>query len=145
MSDDTTRAVFYRIPNDVINARNLDRAGEVIEPDYVEHLPLPPGFPTGLVGFKTFWSALIEAFPDLHLTVEDVLIDGDKGVCRITATGTHEGDFMGIPATHRRATWSEMHLGRVENGKLVEHWGVIDQLGMLQQLGVIPQPEAAGV
>ncbi|MGH2381703.1 MAG: ester cyclase, partial [Candidatus Limnocylindria bacterium] len=63
-----------------------------------------------------------------------------KVVTRVSASGTMRGDFAGMPATNNHATWSEIHIGRVADGRLVEHWGVVDQLGMLAQLGVVPAP-----
>lgn len=74
-------------------------------------------------------------------TVEDMIAEGDKVAARATASGTHQGDFLGIPPTGKHATWSEIHIGRVVDGKFVEHWANSDQLGLLQQLGVVPTPE----
>ena len=136
--DDTAR--MRRIPEDIFNRGQLTAADELFAADYVEHFPIPTGIPTGLAGFKAFVAAMREAFPDLHLTVEDEITEGDKVVQRITTRGTMKGAFLGMPPTGKQATWTEMHIARVADGKLVEHWGSIDQLGMLQQLGVIPLP-----
>jgi predicted ester cyclase len=84
--------------------------------------------------------ALKTAFPDLRYTVEDAIACGDQIVHRLSATGTMKGDFMGIPATGKRASWTEIHIGRSVEGRLTEHWAVVDQLGMLVQLGVVPAP-----
>lgn len=140
MSTEQNRINFRRIPEDIINTGNLDLADELIRPDYVEHVPLPPGFPAGLAGFKQFVTVLRAAFPDVHFTVEDEILEGDKMVERVTVRGTHQGEFMGIPATGKQVTWTEIHIGRMAGGKLVEHWANQDQLGLLQQLGVVPPP-----
>jgi predicted ester cyclase len=93
---------------------------------------------------KAFATAVRAAFPDFHYTVEDEIAEGDKYVVRLTARGTMQGAFLGMPATGKQATWTEVHVARVVGGKLAEHWACIDQLGMLQQLGVIPAPGQAG-
>ena len=143
MSAEENKAIIRRIPEEVINTGNLDRVDEVIAADYVDHFPLPPGFPSGLEGFKLFWRMVLSAFPDLRYTVDDVIADGDKVVVRVTSRATHQGEFQGIPPTGRQVTWTEIHIGRLANGKLVEHWASVDQLGLLQQLGAIPAPATA--
>ena len=78
------------------------------------------------------------AFPDLHVTVEDLIAEGDKIVGRVTLTGTHQGELLGIPATGKKVAFSEIHIVRISNGKAVEHWEIADIMSMMQQLGVIP-------
>jgi len=144
MSLDAHRALWRSIPEEIINKRNWDLIDEIFAPDYVEHAPLPPGWSTGRDGVKAFFKAMTTAFPDLHATVEHVLADeGGIVAGRLTVRGTHLGNFLGIPATGRSATWTESHFGQIVDGRVVTHWGDIDQLGMLRQLGVIPQPEEA--
>ncbi len=140
MSTEEIRATMRRIPEEIYNQGKLDVVDELFSTDYVEHFPLPPGFPAGLPGVKAFITALRAAFPDFYYTVEDEVVEGNKYVVRVTARGTMQGNFLGMPATGKQATWSEIHIAHVARGKLVEHWTCIDQLGMLQQLGVIPAP-----
>jgi steroid delta-isomerase-like uncharacterized protein len=128
-----------RIPLEIMNRGNFDLVDELFSPDFVEHYP-QPGVPPNREGFKQVAKALRSAFPDLHYTIEDTIESGSKIVHRLTGTGTMRGDFMGIPATGKRATWTEVHIGRVADGKLVEHWGLVDQLGMLVQLGLVSAP-----
>jgi predicted ester cyclase len=132
------KSIIRRIPEELYNGWNLDVAHELFQPDYIEHHPLPPGFPKGIQGIKTFVTLLRAAFPDFAYTIVDSIAEGDKVVMYLTARGTQNGEFMGIPATGKEASWSEVHICRLEGGKLAEHWIVADQLGMLQQLGVIP-------
>ena len=80
------------------------------------------------------------AFPDMQLTIEDQIAEGDKVVTRWTARGTHQGELMGIPPTGKQATVTGITVGRVANGKFVESWSNFDALGMMQQLGVVPVP-----
>jgi predicted ester cyclase len=134
------RTMIRRIPEELYNHWDLDVAGEVFAHNYIEHTPLPPGFPTGLDGIKTYVTLLRAAFPDFTYTVEDLIAEGDKVVLRLTAHGTQTGEFMGMPASGKRAVWDEVHICRIADNKLVEHWVTADQLGMLQQLGAIPEP-----
>jgi predicted ester cyclase len=78
------------------------------------------------------------AFPDFHITVDEMIAEGDKVAARWTATLTHEGEFMGIPPTGVQATISGMVIYRFADGKIVEIWHIGDSLGLLQQLGVVP-------
>ena len=75
------------------------------------------------------------AFPDLEVTIEDQIVDGDKVVTRLTLSGTHKGDYRGIAATGKRVSWSQIAIARIENGKIVESWRIPDRLGLRQQLG----------
>jgi predicted ester cyclase len=128
-----------RIPLEVFNQGSYELIDELIAPDFVEHYE-QPGVPPTREGFKQLAMALRSAFPDLRYTVEDAIEAGDKVVHRLAASGTMKGDFLGIPATGTRATWTEIHIGRVADGRLVEHWGLVDQLGIFVQLGIVPAP-----
>ena len=88
---------------------------------------------------KEMMGMLFAAFPDFDSTIDLLVAEGDIVAGRMTTTGTHTGDFMGIPATGKRVTFTETHIVRIANGKAVEHWGNQDDLGMMQQLGVIPE------
>jgi predicted ester cyclase len=135
----TTQRMIERIPLELLNNGNFGLVEELLSPDFVEHTPLQGVAPTR-AGFKQSATALKAAFPDLRYTIDDSIESGDQIVHRLTASGTMKGDFMGMPATGKRATWTEIHIGRVANGRLTEHWGLVDQLGMLVQLGVIQAP-----
>ena len=128
-----------RIPLEVLNNGNFGLLDELLSADFVEHFP-QPGVPATREGFKQTMIGLKTAFPDLHYAIEDTIESGNQIVHRVTASGTMKSDFMGIPATGKRATWTEIHIGRVANGRLTEHWGLVDQLGMLVQLGIVPAP-----
>jgi predicted ester cyclase len=134
-----TQKMIERIPLEVFNNNNFGLIDELYATDFVEHTP-QPGVPPTREGLKQTAMALKKAFPDLRYTIEDVVEGGDRIVHRLTASGTMKGDFAGMPATGKHATWTEFHMGRVVNGRVTEHWGVIDQLSMLIQLGVIESP-----
>jgi predicted ester cyclase len=83
------------------------------------------------------------AFPDLKNTIELQVAEGDLVATKATYTGTMKGDYMGMPATGKQATWTESHFVRIKNGQVTDHWGDIDRLGMLRQLGLAPAPPTA--
>jgi predicted ester cyclase len=134
-----TKKMIERIPLEVLNAGNFGLIDELLSTDYVDHFS-QPGLPPTRDGFKQGAMALRTAFPDIRYTIEDTIESGDKIVHLVKGAGTMTGDFMGMPATGKRATWNEIHIGRVANGRLVEHWALADQLGMLVQLGIVPAP-----
>jgi steroid delta-isomerase-like uncharacterized protein len=112
-------------------------------PTYVWH---GPGvFPDlDLAGGKQLMTAFWTAFPDAHWTVEDLIAEGDKVVSRFTWRATHQGEFMGVPATGKVVTNTAIIISRVAGGKVVEDWEQADMLGLFQQLGVIPQMAQGG-
>jgi predicted ester cyclase len=110
---------------------------ELVEPDAVVRTPLPIGA-TGAEALKHIWSMLLRIYPDIHLTVEDLIAEGDKVVGRTTVTGTHRGDFMGVAPTGKSITYNEMFIFRFANGRVVETWGVVDVYAQMKQIGVIP-------
>ena len=139
MGTQENKAIATRFLEEIMNRGNVSLIDEFSGPNFVDH-SAPPGVPPTNEGFKGFVAAFRAAFPDLHYTVEDSIAEGDRVVQRTTATGTMKGDFQGMPASGKSATWSEIHITRFENGKAVEHWGVTDQLGMLAQLGFAQAP-----
>ena len=139
MGTQENKAIATRFLEEIMNRGNVSLIDEFSGPNFVDH-SAPPGVPPTNEGFKGFVSAFRAAFPDLHYTLEDSIAEGDRVVQRATATGTMKGDFQGMPASGKSATWSEIHITRFENGKAVEHWGVVDQLGMLAQLGFAQAP-----
>jgi steroid delta-isomerase-like uncharacterized protein len=94
----------------------------------------------GLKDFKQYMSMVYDAFPDNHMTIDDMFVEGDKVATRYTFTGTHKGKYRGIPATNKKVSVSMIEIGRTSGGKFVEGWQRFDTLGMMQQLGVIPTP-----
>jgi len=138
MSVEASKALVRRFYEDVVNKGDMRLAEEVLAADYVEH-PSFPGTPSGLAGFRQFVAMVATAFPDLHVTVEDVIAEGDKVAARVTVSGTHRGVLLGtIQPTGTHATWTGIDLIRIADGKIVERWSQRDLLGLMQQLGVIP-------
>ncbi len=137
MSTEDNKALMRRFLEEVFNKKNLAAIDEFIAPNHVDHT-LPAFLPSTREGSKQAIGMYLKAFPDLHLTVEDMIAEGDKVVTRFTSRGTQKGTFMGIPPTGKQVTVSSIVIARIAGGKSVEQWGLDDQLGMLQQLGVIP-------
>jgi len=94
----------------------------------------------GVKDYKQHVSDMYSAFPDFHFTIDDMVVEGDKVAVRLTATGTHKGEFRGIPPTNKKVTMWEIQIDRVAGGKFVEGWSRYDTLGLMQQLGLIPTP-----
>ncbi len=132
------KALFERIIEEVFSQGNLAVADEIIAPDFIENDPMP-GQEPGLAGVKAMVGVFRTAFPDIHITIEDLIAEGDKVVGRVTTHGTHQGQFEGIAPTGKQVTVKEIHIVRIANGKAVEHWGIEDSLGMMQQLGAVPE------
>jgi predicted ester cyclase len=138
MATADNKKIVHRLIVEGLNTGNMAVIDEIISPNAVEHA-LPPGLPPTREGFKMFITAFRAAFPDFKYTIEDELADGDKVMHRLMGTGTMKGDFQGMKASGKTATWQEMHIGRFDaNGKIVEHWGTVDQVSMLAQLGFGP-------
>lgn len=97
-----------------------------------------PGLPPGVVGLKQFYAALWAAFPDAKVTIEEMVAEGEKVAARYTFTGTHRGEFLGIPATGNQVTATGMTILNMPGGKCVERHNLSDMLGIMQQLGAIP-------
>ena len=136
MSTETNKAVVRRVFEEGINQGNLAVYDEIIAPNYVNHnFPTPA---TGAEGFKQVVGLFVAGFPDLRVTLEEVLAEGDEVATRGYFSGTHRGEFNGIPATGKKVQVSYSDIWRLENGRLVENWVQMDMMGMLQQLGVVP-------
>jgi steroid delta-isomerase-like uncharacterized protein len=95
----------------------------------------------GLKDFKQYISELCSAFPDLHCTIDDMIVEGDKAATRYTMTGTHKGEAMGIPPTNKKVTVWAISIDHIAGGKFVESWSRMDTLSFMQQLGVVPTPQ----
>jgi steroid delta-isomerase-like uncharacterized protein len=127
-----------------ISKGNLTIVDELIADNVVDHSPFAPGQVPGRQGTLDVFNMIRTAFPDLRITAEDMVAEGDKVVCRGTFSGTHKGEFMGIAPTGKQISVGVIEIMRIAGGKMVEHWNVVDNLGMMQQLGVVPPPEQRG-
>jgi steroid delta-isomerase-like uncharacterized protein len=136
MSDDLKGLVrrFYR----EVAAGNLGVIDELIADDFVDH-EVFPGLTPNKEGVKQLFAVLRSAFPDLGMDVREILADGDLVSTRVVATGTHQGDFMGMPSSGNKIEVQLFDIVRVRDGQVTEHWGLMDAMSMMQQIGGIPE------
>ena len=141
MSEAQNIATMKRFVEEVINQGRLETADEIVEENFIELDPLP-GQRQGREGLKEVVSMLRTAFPDIHWVDEETVAAGDKVVTRFTWTGTHRGDFLGIPASGNKVAVKGVVIDRLNAGKMADSRILMDTFGMMQQLGVIPAPPA---
>ena len=137
MSEEHNKEVTRRFSAEVWGEGNVALADELIAPDLVEHTPFPAPTP-GLAGHKQVLAMFRAAFPDLKVTVDEVIAEGDWTCLRWHGEGTQTGQLMNIPATGKSVHITGMDVLKLENGKIKERWAEINALALMQQLGVIP-------
>ena len=145
----TSNKATIRRLQDANNSGDLQRISktidELVEPDALIRTPLPIDA-TGPQVLKEVFARLLRAFPDLHVTIEDLIAEGDKIVSPNTVTGTNLGDYMGRAPTGKRVAYDEIFIFRFAGGRIAETWGVVDVFSQMRQVGVIPAtPEQARV
>lgn len=131
--------IVRRFITEVLNGGNIDSAGEFFRDDMVEQVPFPGQGP-GLSGLKDVLRGMRTAFPDMQWTIEEQIAEGGKVVTRFEWTGTHRGDFLGVPATGRSVKVWGIVIDRLEGGKIKDTRILMDTLGLMMQLGVVPPP-----
>ena len=130
----TMHALYERI-----NEGDIDGFGDLVSDEFVEHEEMP-GLEPSKDGVKALFHMYRGAFPDFRMNIEDLVVSGDKAVARVRATGTHQGELMGMPATGRSVDIQLIDIMRFgDDGLLREHWGVADVMKMMQQLGAVPE------
>lgn len=142
MSTETNKAIIARMIEQVWNEGRTDLVVEFFTEDYVQHIA---GQPTQ-AGYELVQQGAASsraAYPDFQLSIDDQVAEDNRVAARWTMTGTHEGEFNGIPPTGKQVSHSGTIFYRLENGRIAEVWFLGDTMGLMQQLGVIPAPEAA--
>src|SRR5260370_2127610 len=129
MSTEQNKALVRRWVEDVINQQKVDPIDETHTSNYVNHF-LPPNAPQGQEAEKHFTQMFIDAFADGKFNIEDLIAEGDKVAMRYTYTGTHTGNFQGIPATGKKFSVGGINVLRVANGRLAENWVAFDLMGL---------------
>lgn len=130
------KTLTRRFVEEVLNRHDLDAVAELLGPGFVDRTPRPGQGP-GPEGFAEMIRGLIAGFPDAHWEIAHLIGEGDTVVVRILFTGTHLGPFLGHPATGRPVRMSGVHIARVVDGVMVEHWRHVDELDLLDQLGLM--------
>ena len=133
------KALTRRVYDEVFTGGNLDLIDEFFHDDFVEHEEFP-GLPPGKDAVRFFVTTTLEAFPDFSVDVEDLIVEDNKVASRVRFSGTHKGEFLGIPATGNKVDFPVIDILAFRDGKATDHWAVTDQLTMLTQLGVIEPP-----
>jgi steroid delta-isomerase-like uncharacterized protein len=135
------KATFKRL-HEAMNSRDPETIAGIIDevaaPDVKMATPLPIDA-TGAEALKQVWALLMNAFPDLHVEVEDLIAEDDKIVIRNTVTGTHQGTFLGVPPTGKLITYNEIFIFRFTNNQITETWGIVNTLTQMRQLGLLPE------
>jgi steroid delta-isomerase-like uncharacterized protein len=141
MSDDTAaqhKALVRRFIHEVFEQGRTESVDELLTPDFVGHTWGPSGAGPG--GLKSAIARLADALADARFTIEDEIAEGDRVAVRVTASARQVGEFMGAPASGRSYEIGEIHIFRLRDGRIAEHWHQFDRLGMLQQLALMPAP-----
>jgi steroid delta-isomerase-like uncharacterized protein len=123
---------FY---DEVFGRRHVHAIDELLTDDFIDHTP-PPGLAGDRQGAKDFIGQMLQAFPDLDLSISNQIAEGDMVAAVGTMTGTHQSEFLGIPATGRRISVTIMDTSRVRDGRFSEHWGLVDTSELMAQLGM---------
>ena len=131
------KAVFEKLMS-ALNAKDMATMESLIADDFVDNDAMP-GMAPGRQGMIDMMGMFVGAFPDLNVVVEHWVAEGDLVVGVMTTKGTQNGEFMGMPASGKKFSVREMHMVRVANGKMAEHWGLSNEMSMMQQLGLLPE------
>ncbi len=135
--EDKNKHVIREFTRIFKNEHNVDGVGHLFDKNFVHHFRTP--MPAGFEGLRQVGVMMNGAFPDVVVTEDDLIAADDKVVERSSAVATHKGALMGAPPTNKRVHWSEIHIYRLKDGKIAEHWAEIAMLELLQQTGVIPK------
>ncbi|MEV7954452.1 ester cyclase [Streptomyces sp. NPDC058316] len=143
----TSNAATLNRFHSAVNSGDLEIISKAIDefvaPDMLFHAPVPMDA-TGAEALRRVWEVLLRAFPDIHVAVEETIAEGDKVVSRNTVTGTHRGEYQGLPPTGKTVTYNEIFIFRFVAGRIAEIRGVVDVLAQLRQLGAFRPDEGRG-
>lgn len=128
------KQILSKFGEEVFGKKELSNLANYMHENYIQHNPLVP---QGLTGFKQFFSDWFNAVPDWSYNLTKIVAEGDSVWAYGTYAGTHKGDWLGIPATHKSYSMTAVDIFRIQDGKLAEHWDVLDTYGLFKQLGVI--------
>jgi steroid delta-isomerase-like uncharacterized protein len=132
--------LIQRFYDEVISEGDLGKIDELITDDVVDHEEGLPGQPEGKEGVVFFVNALRGAFSDIKATVGQTVESGDLASAQVTISGTHTGDWMGVPASGKSFEIDAIDMVRFEGSRCAEHWGVTDNMALMMQIGAVPEP-----
>jgi len=134
--EQTNKHVIREFTRIFKNEHNVDGVGHLFDSNFVHHFR--DNLPSGFEGLRRVGIMMNGAFPDVVVTEEDLIASGDKVVERSSAAATHSGSLMGATPTNKRIHWTEIHIYRLRDGKIAEHWAEIAMMELLQQTGILP-------
>jgi predicted ester cyclase len=136
MQEEKNKQVIREFTRIFKNEHNVDGVGHLFDRNFVHHFRGP--MPSGFEGLRQVGIMMNGAFPDVVVTEEDLIAGGDKVVERSSAAATHKGAMMGTAPTNKRIRWSEIHIYRLQDGKIAEHWAEVSMMELLQLIGALP-------
>ena len=139
---EANKNVYRRMVEEVVNKGNFDVIPELFHDEYVDHVA-PPGTPPGFAGVEAIFRMFRTGFPDVRFNIDQMIGEGSYVATLVHGEGTHTGQFVEFPPSGKHAVWRSVGFFRIEDGKIIEHWGIPDLLGLLIQIGIIPPPQAA--
>ncbi|RJQ50779.1 MAG: ester cyclase [Actinobacteria bacterium] len=137
-AQERNKSLVRKMIEEYFNKRDESSLERYVSADLLDH-ELPPEMPRGLEGFRQYLDGYLKAFPDLFVTIEDVIAEGDKVVVRARYRGTNQGDLFGMAATGKCVDYAGIDIVRVQDGMIVEHWGIGDAYTMMTQMGIVPE------
>lgn len=137
---EANKELVRRYVEEFANGHTVDPLDELLTDDFQEHNPFAPEYPPGRAALKAVANSIFTAFPDVKVTIDYMVAEGDLVATRHSVVGTHKGDFNGISATGTEVKWTELHLFRIEDGQIAEHWGELNLMSLLIQVGAMPTP-----
>ena len=141
MAPEDNKVLVRRMFEEVWTQGNIDAADQFFAPNYIIHNPADPSAQQrGPESVKQFVTAARTAFPDILISVEEIITEGEKVATRYTWRGTQKGPLWNIPPTGRQVMVTGILISRLVDGRFAEDWGVVDMLGLVNQLGVVPPP-----
>jgi predicted ester cyclase len=136
MQEEKNKQVVREFTRIFKNEHNVDGVGHLFDKKFVHHFRAP--LPSGFEGLGQVGIMMNGAFPNVVVTEEDLIVAADKVVERSSAVATHKGPMMGAPPTNKQVKWSEIHIYRLKDGRIAEHWAEIAMMELLRQVGALP-------
>jgi steroid delta-isomerase-like uncharacterized protein len=140
MAASDNKAVVQRFFDEAVNGQRVDVVDEIFSPDFEWRMPFSPETQREPSAMKGMLSTLHGAFSDFQVKVENLIAEGDKVVAQVSASGTQDGDLMGMPPGNKSASWTVVHVFTVRDGKITEDITALDRMGLMEQLGHVPAP-----
>lgn len=140
MSTEHNKQLYRRLVEEAFNQGNVDAVTELMAEDFVEHEQMGPDAGSGREAALGMMTMIRGAFPDLHVSIDSLIAEGDVIAARTTWRGTHQGEFMGVPASGKRVEFEAIDIVRFQDGRAAEHWGQTDAMGLMMQIGAMEPP-----